>query len=53
MTAHHRCFGTAVPALVTRPAIVQGTGAAAPSDEGLRGPHAPASSPTRPSSFRA
>ena len=47
MTAHHRCFGTAVPALVTRLAIVQSTGAAAPSDEGLRGPHAPASSAIR------
>ena len=47
MTAHHRCFGTAVPALVTRPGIVQGTGAVAPSDEGLRGPHTPASLATR------
>lgn len=47
MTAHHRCFGTAVPALVTCPGIVQGTGAVAPSDEGLRGPHTPASLATR------
>ena len=33
----------AVPALVTRSPIVRGTGAAAPSDRGLRAPYYPAS----------
>lgn len=44
MNVSRASWATAVPARVTRPPIVQGTGAGAPSDGGLRAPHTPASS---------